>query len=133
MKDRVPLDRRQFFEYLKVRATTPEAFNSSQMMRIDQLPSCDRRIVEKFKPSWKPGVQVEISGTEVRVGKRAWGIEPDERAFLTDIDGQQTIGEMLASREEAHGLYERCIRLLTILLKAGALDLDPQGHPVGPE
>jgi hypothetical protein len=125
MKNHVPLDRRQFFQFLKVWATNPGIFNGSHMMRIDQLPSFDRSIVETFKPSWRPGAQVEVSETDVCIGKQAWAIEPDERAFLTGIDGQHTIAAILGGREDAQGLYERCIRLLTILLEAAVLDLEP--------
>jgi hypothetical protein len=136
MKEHAPLDRRQFFQYLRLRATTPEAFTSELMMRIDQLPAYDRAIVETFRPSWKMGTHVELSGTEVRVGEQAWGIEADVSEFLAAIDGKRTIGELLVHTKESVGLYDRCIRILAVLLKAGALDLDVSktmspAHPQG--
>lgn len=124
MKNHAPLDRRQFFQFLKVWVTNPGIFDGSHMMRIDQLPSFDRSVVETFKPSWRPGAHVEVSETDVRIGNQAWAIEPDERAFLMGIDGKRTIAAILAGREDAHRLYERCIHILTILLEAAALDLE---------
>lgn len=123
MKDRVPLDRRQFFQYLKLRATKPEVFSSAQMMRLDELLSCDRCIVEAARPSWKTSAPVVLTEAEVCFGGWRHAIEPEERILLEAIDGRRTIGELLAGQNGSRHSYEHWVRLLCTLLEAGALDL----------
>ena len=127
MKEKLPLDRRQFFRYLKLVATEPEAFRSEQMMRIDQLPDCDRHTVESLRPVWRPNVRVERTANQIRCGARAWAIEAGENAFLDRINGHRTIGEIVALADGSGKSYDRCVRLLTALAGAGAVDLNPPG------
>jgi hypothetical protein len=125
MKDRLPLDRRQFFEYLRLRAAHPEIFRSERMLRIDRLPSCDRRIVLGLKPAWNPGKKIEFGDGEVRSGAWKRSIGPDEMAVLKAIDGERTIAQILSILDETPGSYDRSVRLFAVLAASGILILRP--------
>ncbi|MBI1786972.1 MAG: hypothetical protein HYR60_05385 [Acidobacteria bacterium] len=108
-------------------------------MRIDQMLTYDRAMIEPLAPAWSAQHEVMWqectlvahrihSGTE-KVEK-IWTLSSVERTFLTRLDGQRSIGMILSEIDGTapDHVYRSCVLIVAKLLEAGVLEIRPVGE-----